>query len=79
MVEIILMLFTGLAFLVLLAAVPMELDEERRDERAREASRPTPLAPQPAQSVTALWRRFLAVRPTWRKPRRLSCHKGRRC
>jgi hypothetical protein len=37
MAEIILLVFTGLAFLVLLAAVPMELDEERRDERAREA------------------------------------------
>jgi hypothetical protein len=37
MAEIIVVLFTGLAFLVLLAAVPMELDEERRDQRAREA------------------------------------------
>jgi hypothetical protein len=37
MAEIIVLLFTGLAFLVLLAAVPMELDEERRDERARKA------------------------------------------
>lgn len=36
MVEIILLLCTGLAFLALVAAVPIELDEERLDERARE-------------------------------------------
>jgi hypothetical protein len=35
MVEIILLLFTGLAFLALVAAVPIELSEERRDERER--------------------------------------------
>jgi len=33
MVEIVLLLCTGLAFLVLVAAVAIELDEERRDER----------------------------------------------
>lgn len=33
MVEIILLIGTGLALLVLLAAVALELDEERRDER----------------------------------------------
>lgn len=33
MVEIILLLCTGLAFLVLVAAVLVEVDEERRDER----------------------------------------------
>jgi hypothetical protein len=35
MVEIILLGCTGLAFLVLVAAVPIELDEERLDERER--------------------------------------------
>jgi hypothetical protein len=35
MVEIILLLCTGLAFLALVAAVPIELSEERRDERER--------------------------------------------
>jgi hypothetical protein len=34
MVEIILLLCTGLALIVLLAAVAIELDEERRAERA---------------------------------------------
>jgi hypothetical protein len=34
-VEIILLLCTGLAFLVLVAAVPIELGEERLDERKR--------------------------------------------
>jgi hypothetical protein len=33
MAEIILLIGTGLAFLVLLAAVALELDEERREER----------------------------------------------
>jgi hypothetical protein len=33
MVEIVLLLCTGLAFLVLVAAVLVEVDEERRDER----------------------------------------------
>ena len=36
MVEFVLLLCTGLAFLALVAAVPIELDEERLDERARE-------------------------------------------
>jgi hypothetical protein len=35
MVEFILLLCTGLAFLALVAAVPIELDEERLDERER--------------------------------------------
>jgi hypothetical protein len=35
MVEIILLLCTGVAFLALVAAVPIELDEERLDERER--------------------------------------------
>jgi hypothetical protein len=33
MVEIILLLCTGLGFLVLVAAVLLEIEEERRDER----------------------------------------------
>lgn len=33
MVEIVLLLCTGLAFLVLVAAVLVEMDEERHDER----------------------------------------------
>ena len=33
--EIILLLCTGLAFLALVAAVPIDLDEERRSERDR--------------------------------------------
>lgn len=33
MVEIVLLLCTGLAFLVLVGAVAVEMDEERRDER----------------------------------------------
>ena len=35
MVEFILLLCTGLAVLALVAAVPIELDEERLDERER--------------------------------------------
>jgi hypothetical protein len=35
MAEIILLFCTGLAFLALVAAVPIELDEERLDERER--------------------------------------------
>ena len=35
MAEIVVLLCTGLAFLALVAAVPLELDEERRDERER--------------------------------------------
>lgn len=33
MVEIVLLICTGLAFLVLVAGVAIEVDEERRDER----------------------------------------------
>ena len=33
--EILLLLCTGLAFLALMAAVPIEIGEERRDERDR--------------------------------------------
>lgn len=35
MAEIVLLLCTGLAFLVLVAAVSLEIAEERRDERER--------------------------------------------
>jgi hypothetical protein len=35
MVEIILLLCTGLAFLALVAAVPIDLQEERRSQRER--------------------------------------------
>ena len=35
MVEIVVLLGTALAFLALVAAVPIELSEERRDERER--------------------------------------------
>ena len=35
MAEIVVLLCTGLAFLALVAAVPLEFDEERRDERER--------------------------------------------
>ena len=44
MAEIILLLCTGLAFLALVAAVPLELHEERHDERER---RLRPGAPKP--------------------------------
>ena len=35
MAEIVVLLCTGLAFLALVAAVPLEMDEERQDERER--------------------------------------------
>ena len=38
MVEIVLLLCTALAFGALLAAVPIEMDEERRDDRQRRES-----------------------------------------
>ena len=33
MMEVIVLIFTGIAFLALVAAVPIELGEERQDER----------------------------------------------
>lgn len=38
MVEIVLLVCTGLAFLALMAAVPLEMGEERREERERRAA-----------------------------------------
>lgn len=39
MVDVIALIFTGLAFLVLVAAVPIELGEERQDEHEARAQR----------------------------------------